>query len=107
MNEKLLKLIIEAVSSKDTETLETPFEIGKNYYVRTFTYHSLGKLKAITGAFMVLEDGGWVADSGRFNEFLSGTPPKEFEKCDEDIIIPLNSIADAHLFKSKLPTKTI
>ena len=81
MDKELLIKILELVSDKtETGELNTPFVVGKNYFIRTFTYHSLGKLKAITGQFLVLEDAGWVADSGRFNEFLSGTPPKEFER---------------------------
>lgn len=48
--------------------------IGKKYFFRTVTYHMIGKVKAVVGNFLHLENAVWVADSGRFmNAIKEGT----------------------------------
>jgi hypothetical protein len=50
-----------------------PFEIGKNYCIRTVTMIQTGKLVAVTNQELTLEDAAWIADTGRFSEFLNNT----------------------------------
>ena len=101
-----MELIGIALENK-TETNsneKTPFKIGESYFIRTVTYHLTGRVKEIMGNFLILEEGAWIADSGRFNEMIKNGEPSEVEPV-EDIIINLNSITDAFSWKHKLPRK--
>ena len=48
-----------------------PFEIGKNYFIRTVTHHHTGKLVDVTPTELVLENAAWIADDGRLTEALA------------------------------------
>jgi len=100
--------LISLINMLDNQSQPTdyPFEIGKCYAVRTFTYHSVGKLKEIKGGFMILEGGSWIADWGRFSTAINKGELNEVEKVNSLIYIPLNSIADAFEWKHSLPKET-
>ena len=49
---------------------DSPWEIGKNYLIRTVTMIPTGRLVAVTAQELVLEDAAWIADTGRFSEAL-------------------------------------
>jgi len=77
---KLQKIVKE--SGKDQslsfrQKVEVPFEVGREYFFRTVTFHVTGRVKDIVGKFLVLEDAAWIADSGRFHLF--------FEKPDNNL----------------------
>jgi len=67
---------------------------------------SVGRLKEIKGGFMILEDGSWVADWGKFSTAINKDELNEIEKVDSDIYIPLNSIADSFDWNHALPKTT-
>ena len=50
---------------------ESPFKIGKAYMFRTVTHIHVGVVAEIHGELISTTQGAWVADTGRFNEFLS------------------------------------
>ena len=81
---------------------ETPFKIGKSYFIRTATYHSIGKIKAIAGHFIVLSDASWIADSGRFSQAIKYGKLDEVEPVNE-AIINIDGIIDAFEWKHSLP----
>jgi len=83
---------------------ETPFEIGKSYFIRCVTYHTIGKVKAIVGDFLVLEQASWVADSGRFMQAIKEGTLSEVEPTG-DSIINMQSIVDAFPWVHQLPSK--
>jgi len=56
-----------------------PFQVGKNYFIRTVTHHLMGKLVAVYPQELVLEDASWIADDGRFAEFLEKGETEELE----------------------------
>ena len=68
--ETLMELIGLALENKVEMSSEIPFEVGKKYFIRTVTYHLTGEVEAIKGNFLVLKNGAWIADSGRFNEMI-------------------------------------
>lgn len=75
-----------------------PFKIGKSYFFRTVTYHLTGRVTSIVGKFLVLEDAAWIADSGRFNEFIKGTPSSNLEVepfFNHEVYLNIDSITDA------------
>lgn len=105
MSKQLIKKLEQLLSEEEhqgqsiqTEQLFTlPFEIGKEYFMRTVTYHLTGRVKDIVGKFLVLEDCAWIADSGRFNEFF--TKPSESLEVEpfgkRDVFVNTDSITDA------------
>lgn len=62
---------IKTFVESDSPSLPFPFEVGKAYFFRTVTYHVLGRVKKIVGKFLVLEKASWIADSGRFHQFIT------------------------------------
>ena len=75
-----------------------PFKVGVSYFFRTVTYHLTGCVIDVVGDFLVLEDAAWIADSGRFNEFIKGTPNESLEVepfGDKEVYLNIKSITDA------------
>lgn len=61
-------------------TSDNPFmEIGKDYFCRTVTHYFTGRLIWVGDKEFVFEDAAWIADTGRFNEFLEGKTVNEVE----------------------------
>lgn len=74
-----------------------PFmEPGKDYFIRTVTHYFTGRLIWVGAQEIVLEDCAWIADTGRFNEFLVGKTVNEVEPfpVGSRVIIGRNSIID-------------
>jgi hypothetical protein len=83
---------------------QLPFEIGKNYLIRTITMIDIGRVTKIVGNFIVLDDASWIADTGRFNECLKNpTTFVEIEPFTYPLILNTNSIVDATLWPYELP----
>ena len=73
-----------------------PWEIGKNYLVRTVTMIDTGKLVAVGAQELVFEDAAWIADTGRFSGSLQTVNFNEVEPFPEGrVIIGRGSIIDA------------
>lgn len=84
----------------------SPFEVGKSYLIRTITMVDVGKIRKITGNFIVMEDASWIADTGRFHECLQKPDVfNEVEPFKHDLYISLNAIVDATPWPYTLPTK--
>ena len=85
-------------------TVDThPYQIGKNYLIRTVTMIQTGKLVAVTNQELVLEDAAWIADTGRFSECLAKCTFNEIEPFPNKIIIGRGSVIDATEFTHSLP----
>ena len=95
---EVLKLV-EFLGSDDAvaEPLESPYKIGKKYFVRTVTMGMLGLLKSVYKNELVFEKAAWIADTGRFNNFLSGSYNNslEVEPFVNDVIVGRAAIVDA------------
>ena len=81
-----------------------PFEVGESYFIRTVTYHLVGRVATICGDFLVLEDAAWVADSGRFMNAIKDGTLNEVEPVGF-AFVHISSITDAFPWKHKLPVK--
>lgn len=67
-----------------------PFmEIGGEHFVQTVTHYYTGRLIWVGEKELAFEDVCWIADTGRFNEFVKGGNPNESEpyKQGDKIII--------------------
>lgn len=55
--------------------------LGASYHVRTVTDHWTGKLVSFDADFLVLDQSAWIADTGRFTQFLAKGKADEVEPC--------------------------
>lgn len=101
--EKLEAKVADKKLNIEYKKLDNPFKIGASYFIRTVTYFATGKVKAIVGQFLILEDAAWIADTGRFMQAITEGKLNEVEPVDVDMFINLNSITDAFVWKHKLP----
>src|SRR6185503_18694326 len=58
---------------------QSPYNIGKNYFIRTVTHHHTGKRVDVTQQELILENAAWIADDGRLTEALAKSEFKEVE----------------------------
>lgn len=88
---------------------EHPYQIGKNYLIRTVTMIQVGKLKAVYDTELLLENASWVADTDNFNEALSkgieNLNGSEIEMFINDVVVGRGAIIDATIYDCNLPTK--
>jgi len=80
--------------------------IGKNYFFRTVTYHLVGKVVKRIGNILQLETASWIADSGRFMQFIKEGKVNEVEPVGI-AFINLASVTDFFPWKHELFTKQI
>lgn len=100
--EELAALIKSASANQSTGN---PFEVGKNYFIRTVTHHHTGRLVAVYPQELVLQDAAWIADDGRLADALKTCQFEEVEPFPEtqSVIIGRASIIDAVQI-DKVPT---
>lgn len=70
--------------------------VGKDYFIRTVTHYFTGSLVWVGEKEIVLEKVAWIADTGRFNEFVAGKTVNEVEPfpIESTVIIGRGSIID-------------
>jgi len=95
--------LLEFIKKENKNMENYPFEIGQSYFIRTATYHCTGKVKAIKSHFLVLEDGAWIADSGRFNEAINNGSLSEVEPVNVEMGVNIDSIIDYFVWNHPLP----
>jgi hypothetical protein len=88
--------------------IENVFAKGQNYLIRTVTMIDLGTVVDVVEGFVVLEGGGWVADTGRFSTCLAagGSVFLEYEKAPGKIYVSLSAIVDVFPWSHELPAET-
>jgi hypothetical protein len=94
--ETALTLKNEKIDINDLEDL-----VGKKWFIRTVTYHTVGKVTKIVGNFLVMEQATWVADSGRFMGAIKEGTLNETEPVGE-CMINISSIVDMFPWKHSL-----
>lgn len=82
-----------------------PYEVGKNYFIRTVTHHLTGKLVKVTSKELVLESAAWIADDGRFYDALKTGKLNEVEPFPSDtpVIVGRGALIDAVVWTHPLP----
>jgi len=82
-----------------------PYEIGKNYFIRTVTHHLVGRLIKVTSKELVLEEASWIADDGRFHDALKNGIFNEIEPFPQDlsVIVGRGSLIDCVIWRHSLP----
>ena len=84
-----------------------PYQLNKNYFIRTVTMSHAGKLVAVTDKELVLEQAVWVADSGRFMQALQTGKFNEVEPFPEreQVIVGRGAVIDAVVIGDYLKTQ--
>jgi len=104
-----LKTELESVEKKKESVTSKKvgvWEVGKNYVLRTVTMIDVGKLVEVTEHELVLESACWIADTGRWNEFLSkGTSSESEPFPDGRVIVGRHALIDAVIWKHPLVRK--
>ena len=102
-----VKEITNLFGDKNESKKTYPFQIGKNYFIRTVTFFYVGKLKAVYDDVLVLSEASWVADTGRFHNALkSGLESQsssEIEPFVNDVLISRGALVDATVYDFDLP----
>lgn len=101
-NEQKLALF-ELLLGGESSQSDHPFVIGEKVYLRTVTYHLTGRVVAIKGKFITLEDAAWIADSGRFQQAINKGTLSEVEPVDGPVRVNSESIVDAYEWRHELP----
>lgn len=91
---------LEADELVDISTLDDL--VGKKLFIRTVTYHLIGKVKNRMGAFLELSEASWVPDSGRFMDAIKDGSLNEIEPVGT-AWVNLSSVVDFFPWIHKLP----
>jgi len=83
---------------------KTVWKIGKNYVIRTVTMIQVGKLIQVTDNELVLEKACWIADTGRWTNFLRDGKYSEAEPFPNGCIVGRHSLIDACIWNHPLIT---
>ncbi|NDD85303.1 hypothetical protein EBZ38_13655 [bacterium] len=78
---------------------------SKNVFIRTVTMFYVGRLASENDKFIFVEDAAWVADTGRFYDFLKNGDVNEVEPYVDAIAINKDSIVEVTLWNHDLLKK--
>ena len=78
--------------------------VGQKIFIRTVTYHLVGKVEKLVGKFFQLKDASWVADSGRFMNAIKEGKLNEVEPVGT-AFVNIESITDFFPWQHSLPTE--
>jgi len=83
---------------------KNPYEIGKNYFIQTVTHYYTGKLIEVLPQELVLEEASWIADTGRFSDFIKDGKFNEAEPYPSGrLIVGRGSLVQAFQWSHVLP----
>lgn len=93
----------EQLCGDTTPATDEPL-VGGKWFIRTVTFHLVGRVVRRAGQFLVLKSASWVADSGRFADAIKTGSLSEVEPVG-DAIVNIASIVDAFPWVHDLPSK--
>jgi hypothetical protein len=84
---------------------DTPsgFPIAGPVVIRTVTHYYTGKVVEVQHGFVILDDAAWIADTGRWSEFLANGTPSEVEPFPDLVAVSLGAIVDVTRWAHPLP----
>lgn len=91
------------VSLKSTNKAKLPFSIGDKLLILTVTSFHVGILVSVTREFFVLNDGGWVANTGRLGNALDTGNLVEFERAPREFGVARNAIVSWYPWLHAIP----
>jgi hypothetical protein len=97
----------ELIRPKRKSAEPLPFGVGDSILIRTVTSMiQLGRVRATGRDFIVLDDGGWVADTGQFSTMLETGALNEVERVPSWIMVGRGAIIDVVPWSHPLPRAT-
>lgn len=101
----LLKAAGGAPIESTLESTSSPLDdlIGQPVFVRTVTHHHTGRLTAVAGGFIVLDEAAWIADDGRFHNALKDGTLNEVEPFVDPVVISASAMIDVTAWRHALP----
>jgi len=85
--------------------LVAPVKIGESYLFRTVTHIEVGRVKAVDGVFITLEQASWIADTGRYHDCLANGTFSEVEPYPDVSVINSSSLINYAPWDHSLPTE--
>lgn len=101
-----MPLTIEEVRSilQPSGSQSTSMKIGEQYLFRTVTVYVTGRIVAITDTDILIADGAWIPDTGRFSDAVKAVQFNEVEPYpDGEHILFRGGLIDAVRLKGSLP----
>lgn len=96
---------INEINKMNNLSKDHPYEIGRNYFVRTVTYFFTGKLISVFEYEIVFEDAAWIPDTGRYSDSFKTGEHSEVEPVNGKLIIGRQAIIDCTEWDKSLPRK--
>jgi len=97
--------VLKAEDKMKKEKNKSVWKIGKNYVIRTVTMIQVGKLIKVTENELVLDSASWIADTGRWTNFLKDGTINECEPFVGTAIVGRHALIDATIWNHPLPTE--
>jgi hypothetical protein len=98
------------INAVQAEEIKAPILVGDKWFFRTVTMISIGRVvwvgQQLGVPFVLLEDGGWVAETARFSETLADGKLNEFERVPGRFLVALGSLVDAFPWDHALPKES-
>jgi hypothetical protein len=96
---------VKAIEVKIPGGDASPYILGKKYAIRTVTMAYVGQLVSVTDKELVLVKASWIADTGRFSEFVAGGEANEIEPFPPErlVIVGRGALIDAVEWSGELP----
>lgn len=85
------------------QSVESFFEVGKAYLIRTVTHYYSGRISKINSSELLLSEAAWIVDTGRYSDSLKTGSLGEVEPSPSDLIVSRGAIIDAAVWNHPLP----
>ena len=99
------KELAAMLGNTSSSTAAHPYTVGEKYAIRTVTMIYVGELIAVYKDELVLKTCAWVADTGRFHDFLKSGTVNEVEPMPGNVIIGRGGIIDCAVWSHKMLTE--
>jgi len=103
--DKIKGIVQGEVAEVDEDSLDN--FVGQKLFIRTVTYHLVGRVEKVVGKFFQLEDASFIANSGRFHNALKDgfDENAEIEPTTVPTWVNIEAITDMFVWKHDLPKK--
>lgn len=98
---------VKAILGEDFKEINSYEDlVGEKMFFRTVTYHALGEVKKIVGRFVYLKNASWIADTGRFSDWIKdGIQTNSEIEPVKEMFLNLDTVVDMFKWSHKLPTE--
>ena len=81
-------------------------KVGEQVFIRTVTHYYTGRITAMEGGWIALDDAAWIADTGRFHQALESGSLNEVEPFPGGCAVAVGSVVDCTPWPHSLPRST-